>query len=194
MVLRPSLKRAVPGSVPPWRAPCFAWPCRGFGLPGVVSWLCHGFLLPAARNRGAASEAASCSAIARLNFPYYSSCYKNLLVRHAAPADDVIRRHADFLQFSNRSVFLRGFAQSRRRPTRAPSKLDVGPTFCLCFSSGEELGDGSLAACASTLAACCPSPARTAAAARNLLLVAARGCSFHRAPPNSVFQVVPATC
>ena len=35
MVLRPSLKRGVPGSVPPWRAPCFSWPCRGFGLPGV---------------------------------------------------------------------------------------------------------------------------------------------------------------
>ena len=34
MVLRPSLKRGVPGSVPPWRAPCFSWPCRGFGLPG----------------------------------------------------------------------------------------------------------------------------------------------------------------
>ena len=35
MALRPSLKRGVPGSVPPWRAPCFSWPCRGFGLPGV---------------------------------------------------------------------------------------------------------------------------------------------------------------
>ena len=35
VVLRPSLKRGVPGSVPPWRAPCFSWPCRGFGLPGV---------------------------------------------------------------------------------------------------------------------------------------------------------------
>ena len=35
MVLRPSLKRVVPGSVPPWRAPCFAWPRCGFGLPGV---------------------------------------------------------------------------------------------------------------------------------------------------------------
>ena len=56
---------------------------------------------------------------------------------------------------------------------RAPSELDVGPTFCLCFSSGEELGDGSLAARTSSLAA----PARTAAAARDLLLVAARGCS-----------------
>ena len=33
MVLRPSLKRVVPGSVPPWRAPCFAWPRCGFGLP-----------------------------------------------------------------------------------------------------------------------------------------------------------------
>ena len=31
VVLRPSLKRVAPGSVPPWRAPCFAWPCRGFG-------------------------------------------------------------------------------------------------------------------------------------------------------------------
>ena len=30
-----SLKRVVPGSVPPWRAPCFAWPRCGFGLPGV---------------------------------------------------------------------------------------------------------------------------------------------------------------
>ena len=81
VVLRPSLKRVVPGSVPPWRAPCFAWPCRGFGLPGVFSWLCHGFLLPAARNHGAASEVASRSAIARLTFPYYSSRYKNLLVK-----------------------------------------------------------------------------------------------------------------
>ena len=34
--------------------------------------------------------------------------------RHAAPADIVVRRHADVLQFSNRWVFLRGFAQSRR--------------------------------------------------------------------------------
>ena len=39
VVLPPSLKRVVPGSVPPWRAPCFAWPCRGFGLPGFFSWL-----------------------------------------------------------------------------------------------------------------------------------------------------------
>ena len=35
MVVRPSLKRVVPGSVPPWRAPCFAWPRYGFGLPGI---------------------------------------------------------------------------------------------------------------------------------------------------------------
>ena len=76
MVLRPSLKRVAPGSIPPWRAPCFAWPCRGFGAPGVFSWLCHGFLLPAARHRGAASEVASCAAIARLNFPCCSSCEK----------------------------------------------------------------------------------------------------------------------
>ena len=43
VVLRPSLKRVVPGSVPPWRAPCFAWPCRGFGLPEVFSRLRRGF-------------------------------------------------------------------------------------------------------------------------------------------------------
>ena len=77
VVLRPSLKRVVPGSVPPWR---FAWPCRGFGLPGVFSCLRRGFLLPAARNCGAASEVASRSAIARF-FPYYSSRYKNLLLK-----------------------------------------------------------------------------------------------------------------
>ena len=71
VVLRPSLKRVVPGSVPPWRAPCFAWPCRGFGLPGVFAWQSHGFLLPAARNHGAAAAHLS----------YYSSCYKNLLVK-----------------------------------------------------------------------------------------------------------------
>ena len=35
VVVRLSLKRVVPGSVPPWRAPCFAWPRCGFGLPGV---------------------------------------------------------------------------------------------------------------------------------------------------------------
>ena len=81
VVSRPSLKQVIPGSVPPWRAPCFAWPCRGFGLPGVFSWLCHGFLLPAGRNRGAASEVTSHSATARLNFSYYSSRCKNLLVK-----------------------------------------------------------------------------------------------------------------
>ena len=69
-----------PGLGSPWRAPCFARPCRSFWLPGVFSWLRRGFLLPADRNRGAASEVASRSAIARL-FPYYSSCYKNLLLK-----------------------------------------------------------------------------------------------------------------
>ena len=44
--------------------------CREF-----FSWLCDGFLLPAARNRGAASGVASRSAVARFNFPYYSSRY-----------------------------------------------------------------------------------------------------------------------
>ena len=39
------------------------------------SWLCDGFLLPAARNRGAASEVTSRSAIAQFNFPSYSSRY-----------------------------------------------------------------------------------------------------------------------
>ena len=33
--MRLSLKRVVPGSVPPWRA-CSAWARGGFGLPGVV--------------------------------------------------------------------------------------------------------------------------------------------------------------
>ena len=107
VVLRPSLKRVVPGAVPPWRAPCFAWPCRGFWLPGVFSWLCRGFLLPAARNCGAASKVASRSAI--------FSCKS----RQAAPADDVVRRHADFLQCSNRSVFLRRFARCLLPATRA---------------------------------------------------------------------------
>ena len=65
MVLRPSLKRVVPGSVPVVVSE----------LPGVFSWLCDGFLLPAARNRRAASEVASRSAIAQFNFPYYSSRY-----------------------------------------------------------------------------------------------------------------------
>ena len=39
--------------------------------------------------------------------------------RQAAPADDVVRRHADFLQCSNRSVFLRGFARCLLPATRA---------------------------------------------------------------------------
>ena len=165
MVLPPSLKRVVPGSVPPWRAPCFAWPCRGFGLPRVFSWLCRGFLLPAARNRGAASEVASRSAIARL-FPYYSSCYKNPLLKlFPGPAAR---------EFS--SMF-KSLGLSARLRAVETAFFDVGPTCCLCFSSGEELRDGSLAACSSLLAACCPPPARTAAAARNLLPVAARGCS-----------------
>ena len=164
--MRPSLKRVVPGSVPPWRAPCFAWPCRGFGLPGVFSWLRRGFLLPAARNRGAASEVASCPAIARL-FPYYSSCCKNLLLNlFPASRDKQLRPTA------------RGFASMFKCET---AFFDVGPTCCLCFSSGEELRVRSPAACSSLLAACCPPPARTAAAARNLLQVAARGCSCRMA-------------
>ena len=121
VVARPSLKRVVPGSVPPWRAPCFGWPCHGFWLPGVFSWLRRGFLLPAARNRGAASQFASRSAIARffplVQFMLQKSTFEafSCTSRQAAPADDVVRRHADFLQRSNRSAFLRGFAQSRRR-------------------------------------------------------------------------------
>ena len=63
-----------------------------------------------------ASKVASRSAIARF-FPYYSSRYKKLFP--AAPADDVVRRRADFLQRSNRSVFLRGFARCLLPATRA---------------------------------------------------------------------------
>ena len=40
MVLRPSLKRVVPGSVPPWRAPWFAWPCPGVFFRGFVMDFC----------------------------------------------------------------------------------------------------------------------------------------------------------
>ena len=35
-VVRLSLKRVVPGSVPPWRAPLFSWPRREMRLPGAV--------------------------------------------------------------------------------------------------------------------------------------------------------------
>ena len=162
VALRPSLKRVVPGSVPPWRAPCFAWPCRGFGLPGVFSWLCRGFLLPAARNRGAASEVASRSAIAR-SFPFCSSRSTFEAVKTRSSG----RR---------RSPAARGLS-SMFKSLGLSARLRAGPTFGLCFSSGEELRDGSLAACSSLLAACFPPPTRTAAAARNLLLVAVRGCS-----------------
>ena len=146
--MRPSLKRVVPGSVPPWRAPCFAWPCRGFGLPGVFSWLCRGFLLPAARNRGAASEVASRSAIAR-SFPFCSSRSTFEAVKTRSSG----RR---------RSPAARGLS-SMFKSLGLSARLRAGPTFGLCFSSGEELRDGSLAACF-------PPPTRTAAAARNLLL------------------------
>ena len=180
VVVRPSLKRVVPGSVPLWRAPCFAWPCRGFWLPGVFSWLRRGFLLPAARNRGAASEVASRSAIARF-FPYYSSCYKNLLLKlflQVETSSAGRRRNPAARGFS--SMFKSLGLSARLRAVKT-AFFDVGPTCCLCFSSGDELRDGSLAACSSLLAACCPPPARTAAAARNLLLVAARGCSCRMA-------------
>ena len=64
-------------------------------LPGVFSWLCDGFLLPAARNRGAASEVASRSAIAQFNFPYtlLKSTFETFSskLRHAAAADDIVR-------------------------------------------------------------------------------------------------------
>ena len=36
VVLRPSLKRVVPGSVPPWRAPCFAWPAAVSGCRALI--------------------------------------------------------------------------------------------------------------------------------------------------------------
>ena len=36
MVVRLSLKRVVPGSVPPWRAPLLSWPHSDFRLPGAV--------------------------------------------------------------------------------------------------------------------------------------------------------------
>ena len=172
MVLRPSLNRVVPGSVPPWRAPCFAWPCRGFWLPGVFSWL----LLPAARNRGAASEVASRSAIARF-FLYYSSCYKNLLLKLLPEVETSSAGRRRSPAARGFSSMFKSLGLSARLRAVETAFFDVGSTCCLCFSSGEELRDGSLAACSSLLAACCPPPARTAAAARNLLLVAARGCS-----------------
>ena len=36
MVVRLSMKRVVPGSIPPWRAPLFSWPRSDFRLPGAV--------------------------------------------------------------------------------------------------------------------------------------------------------------
>ena len=170
----------VPGSVPPWRAPCFAWPCRGFGLPGVFSWLCRGFLLPAARNRGAASEVASCSAIAQF-FPFCSSRYKNLLLKLFAASrdtsDDAVRRRADFRQCSNRLVFLRGVAQAQ--------------LFAFAFPLARNFATGRLPLvphCSRCLVpathahgCCCSQPF----ASRRAWLFLPRG--FHRAPPNSVF-------
>ena len=81
-----------------------------------------------------------------------------------------------FLQVETRS------SGRRQLPSQRALKASLmsAQLFCLCFSSGEEFRDGSLAACSSSLAACCPPLARTAAAARNLLLVAVRGCSSCR--------------
>ena len=70
MVLRPSLKRGVPGSVPPWRAPCFSWPCRGFGLPGVffvaLPWFSTSNRSNSWPSRWVAAKAASRSASCQL--------------------------------------------------------------------------------------------------------------------------------
>ena len=159
MVLPPSLKRVVPGSVPPWRAPCFAWPCRGFGCCEFFSWLCHGFLFPAARNRGAASE--------------------------------VVRRRADFLQFS----ILRGFAQSRRHSLQRGARfleasvllsqrarkasLMSAQLFAFAFPLARNFATGRLPLVPHTRAhgCCCSQPF----ASRCARLFLPRG--FRRAPP-----------
>ena len=128
MVLRPSLKRGVPGSVPPWRAPCFAWPCRGFGSPGFFLWHCHGFLLLTARNRGravgVAAKAASRSAQASSSgFAEKKThgCKSLLLQLFQVETRSSGRRQGQetnrpaargLLRFPYRSVFLR-FALSR---------------------------------------------------------------------------------
>ena len=158
MVLRPSLKRVVPGSVPPWRAPCFAWPCRGFGRWWFFSWLCHGFLFPAA-------------------------------------APEVVRRRADFLQFST----LRGFAQSRRHSlqcgarfleasvllsqrARKASLMSV-QLFAFAFPLARNFAMGRLPLVHHTRAhgCCCSQPF----ASRRARLFLPRG--FRRAPPKFGF-------
>ena len=189
MVLRPSLKRVVPGSVPPWRAPCFAWPCRGFGLPGVFSWLRRGFLLPA-RDRGAASEIASGPAIARL-FPYYSSCYKNLLLKlFPASRDKQLRPTARGFSSMFKSLGLSARLRAARRRSLMSAQL-VAFAFPLARN---------LVACRLFLIARCLLPATRAHgcscsqpfSSRRAWLFLPHG--FHRAPPNLVFEVAPATC
>ena len=94
--LRPQLSRGRAGAPPRGWWPSGLASVSEAGGPGLgssplfcvaVSWFraagsCF-VALPriSASSRGAASEVASRSAIARLNFPYYSSCYKNLLVK-----------------------------------------------------------------------------------------------------------------
>ena len=200
--LRPQLSRGRSGAPPRGWWPSGLASVSEAGGPGLgsplaralfcvaVSWLlaAGSFFVaapwisaPAARNRGAASEVASRSAIAQ--FMLQKSTFEafSCKSRQAAPADDVVRRHADFLQCSIRSVFLRGFAQSRRRSLMLP----------LLF-----LWRGTLrrVACRLFLIACCLLPATRAHgcccsqpfASRRARLFLPHG--FHRAPPQIRFS------
>ena len=133
MVLRPSLKRGVPGSVPPWRAPCFSWPCRGFGLPGVF-FVALPWFSTSNRSKSWPSRWGCCQSRFSLGSSFqlglrlikltaakvYFCSFFQVETRSSGrrQGQETHRRAArGLLRFPDRSVFLR-FSQSRRRPVR----------------------------------------------------------------------------
>ena len=114
--------------------------------------------------------------------------------RHAAPADDVVRRRAVFLQFSDRSVCLSGFVQSRQHSLqRGACFLEARALLSqrarkasLISAMGRFLVARCLLPATRARGCCCSQPF----ASRRARLFLPRG--FHRAPAKSVFLIVEA--
>ena len=205
--MRPSLKRGVPGSVPPWRAPCFSWPCRGFGLPGVFfrgAAMVFYFqpLELVAEPLGCCQSRFSLGSsfqlglrLIKLMAAKVNSCSFFQVETRCSGRRQGQETHRPaargLLRFPNRSVFLR-FAQSRRRPLRrgacSVEKASLSSVQLSAFGFPLKLY------CKALLSRHLPLSepiARTAVAAGKLLLVTARCCSrlawLPPRAPNSVF-------
>ena len=185
MVLRPSVKRGVPGSVPPWRAPCFSWPCRGFGLPGVFfrgAAMVFYFqpLELVAEPLGCCQSRFSLGSSFQLGLrliklmaaKVYFCIFFQVETRSSGrrQGQETHRPAArGLLRFPDRSAFLR-FAQSRRRPLRRGARSVELSAFAFPLKLY----------CEALLSRHLPLSepiARTAVAADKLLLVTARCCS-----------------